>query len=155
MESRKTIKKRLRRQKNSILYRKGVALTTICATTIPMVPLTVFANEDTDQASRVHVVEHAADDSSLQAEEAVPSQPEQDVEIEETEDDLSEGEQIPAVVEDDTPSTDPEIMPEDFPPLVEEDQSMVQDQPAADQGQVLPAEDLTNARSANPQAFIQ
>ncbi|WP_425278177.1 hypothetical protein [Enterococcus casseliflavus] len=44
MESRKTIKKRLRRQKNSILYRKGMALTTICATTIPMVPLTVFAN---------------------------------------------------------------------------------------------------------------
>lgn len=132
-----------------------MALTTICATTIPMVPLTVFANEDTDQASRVHVVEHAADDSSLQAEEAVPSQPEQDVEIEETEDDLSEGDQTPAVVEDDTPTTDPEIMPEDFPPLVEEDQSMVQDQPAADRGQVLPAEDLTNARSANPQAFIQ
>ncbi|WP_312540526.1 glucosaminidase domain-containing protein [Enterococcus sp.] len=155
MESRKTIKKRLRRQKNSMLYRKGMALTTICATTIPMVPLTVFANEDTDQAARVHVVEHAADDSSLQAEEAVPSQPEQDVEIEETEDDLSEGDQIPAVVEDDTPMTDPEIMPEDFPPLVEEDQSMVQDQPAADQGQVLPAEDLNNARSANPQAFIQ
>lgn len=50
-----------------------MALTTICATTIPMVPLTVFANEDTDQASRVNVVEHAADDSSLQAEEAVPS----------------------------------------------------------------------------------
>lgn len=39
--------------------RKGVALTTVCATAIPLVPFTIFANDQTDQGRTVHVVEQA------------------------------------------------------------------------------------------------
>lgn len=172
MESRKTIRKRIKRQQNSALCRKGVALTTICATTIPLVPLTVFANEESDQHYTINVVEDSGDDSRNDSnvdssedndgqDETASSQPEQDSLPEEVVDDPpAEQEQTvtedQSAIDEDPSMSDPEIDPEVFPPLMEDDQSApAQESVIADDTQVLPFEDLRNARSANPQAFIQ
>ncbi|OTN75844.1 hypothetical protein A5886_000920 [Enterococcus sp. 8G7_MSG3316] len=157
MESRKTIRRRLKRQQSNALCKKGIALTTICASTMPMMPLTVLANDDTEETHRVHVVDNTEDQHDLQTEETVQSHPE-----EMPSDTVREDGQEELTVVDDQSSTEDtavaesDITPEDFPQLVEEDPSQGEAQPAiVDEGQVLPYEDLTNARSANPQAFIQ
>jgi flagellum-specific peptidoglycan hydrolase FlgJ/LysM repeat protein len=142
-----------------------VALTTICATTIPLVPLTVFANDQTDQGRTVHVVEQAEGqevDATVEAKEAS----DQDLLPGDDSDETSAGQDL-MIVESSEDGEDVSVVPEldlnpeEFPPLEENPEEDTSDTPIneppviVEDPEVLPFQDLTNARSANPQAFIQ